>query len=71
MSALVNPAVPPAPAGLDDPYPLDAAQLAMFRRDGYIKLKPVLFSPGDFICRKGEVGKEMVKLNSPDSLYFT
>ncbi len=26
-------------------------------------MKPVLFSPGDFICRKGEVGREMYIVN--------
>ncbi len=32
---------------------------AGFLNELVLRLKPVLFSPGDFICRKGEVGKEM------------
>ncbi|KAI1295502.1 Cyclic nucleotide-gated cation channel beta-1 [Halotydeus destructor] len=28
-------------------------------RDLVVKLKPVLFLPGDYVCRKGEVGQEM------------
>jgi hypothetical protein len=35
---------------------------AGFLNELVLRLKPVLYSPGDFICRKGEVGKEMVKL---------
>lgn len=33
---------------------------AGFLNELVLRLKPVLYSPGDFICRKGEVGKEMV-----------
>ena len=32
---------------------------AGFLNELVLRLKPVLFSPGDFICRKGEVGKEI------------
>jgi hypothetical protein len=33
---------------------------AGFLNELVLRLKPILYSPGDFICRKGEVGKEMV-----------
>jgi cyclic nucleotide gated channel alpha 3 len=33
---------------------------AGFLNELVLRLKPVLYSPGDYICRKGEVGKEMV-----------
>ena len=28
-----------------------------------LRLRPILFSPGDYVCRKGEVGKEMYIVN--------
>ena len=36
---------------------------AGFLNELVLRLKPVLFSPGDFICRKGEVGREMYIVN--------
>ena len=63
MSALANLVVPPAPAGLDDPYPLNAAQLAMFRRDGYIKLKQVL-SPEVLDYYGSQITRLTIELNT-------
>jgi len=32
-------------------------------RELVLKLRPQVYSPGDFICRTGEVGKEMFIVN--------
>ncbi|XP_067949992.1 cyclic nucleotide-gated channel alpha-3-like [Watersipora subatra] len=32
---------------------------AGFLKELVLRLEPALFSPGDFVCRKGEIGKEM------------
>ncbi|XP_035665458.1 cyclic nucleotide-gated cation channel beta-3-like [Branchiostoma floridae] len=34
-----------------------------FLRDLVLKLKPVLYLPGDVVCRKGEIGREMYIVN--------
>jgi ectoine hydroxylase-related dioxygenase (phytanoyl-CoA dioxygenase family) len=63
MSALAKLATLPAPAGLDNPYPLDAAQLAMFQRDGYIKLKQVL-SPEVLAYYGSRITQLTIELNT-------
>jgi ectoine hydroxylase-related dioxygenase (phytanoyl-CoA dioxygenase family) len=63
MNALAMHAVPPAAAGLDDPYPLDAAQVAQFRRDGYIKLKHVL-SPELLAYYGRQITRLTIELNT-------
>ena len=31
----------------------------MFLNDLVLRLRPIIYIPGDFVCKKGEVGKEM------------
>ena len=65
MNTMAIPAVPPAPAGLDDTYPLDAAQVAMFERNGYIKLKHVL-SPEVLAYYGSQITRLTIELNTQD-----
>ena len=31
----------------------------MFLNDLVLRMRPIIYIPGDFVCKKGEVGKEM------------
>ena len=50
---------------LDSPYPLEAAQVAAFRRDGFIKLRDVL-SPDVLAHYGAEITRLTIALNTQD-----
>ena len=53
----------PAKPDIDSPYPLTAAQIAQFRRDGYIKLKGVI-SPETIAHYGPIITSEVYRLNT-------
>ncbi len=39
-------------------------------KDLVVLLRPVIYLPGDYVCRKGDIGKEMFILQSGNKLLF-